>query len=371
MTAAAAISRGCCGRLRGGDVPAPRLIGVGSQRAVPIAYQSDGAVLLFNRDELATVYLGDEGIAPGDADVHVLDPLGTLSLDGSRDWWGITDSAAALVQSTPGATNSTPSAAAIAGQIALSGISSPVPQLIAAPVLVGGVGVSFGPTVYTFPTGAAYQLVLTANTPSNACWADIRIEHLDSLGTSIYEEDYSVGLGSLGNFSPVIVRGNLCGRQLRISGTVATGAQINALPFGNGPFTGTGLIMGVYAIAQALSPPTPKIIPCNTTAGILQGFQAISLGAGASSIVVPMFTYMGRAKWDAFSATAGNARGSIQFFKVSSAATPQSVLRIQNDGKVSMWEEIEMLGMLAGFQVTNQGAATANITGHVFAAEYI
>lgn len=353
-------------------MPDPRLIDVISARAVPIAYGSDGSALLRNRDELVTVYLGDEGMSPGDTGVHVLDPLGTLSVDGTRDWWGITDTGkTAIVQSTPGATDSNVSPAQIAEQISLSGISSAVPQLIAAPVLVAGVGASFGPTSYTFPTGAAYQLVLTANTPANACWADLRIEHLDSLGTSIYEEDYSVGLGSLGNFSPVIVRGNLCGRQLRISGTVATGAQINALPFGTGPFTGTGLVMGVYAIAQALSPPTPKIIPCNTTAGILQGFQAISLGAGLSSIVVPMFTYMGRAKWDAFSATAGNARGSIQFFKVATAATPQSVFRIQNDGKVSMWEEIEMLGMLAGFQVTNQGAAIANITGHVFAAEYI
>jgi hypothetical protein len=350
----------------------PQLIGVQAQRAVPIAYRSDGSVLLRNRSETATVYLGDEGIAPGGSAVHVLDPLGTLSLDGSRDWWGVTDTGAvAIVQATPGATDSNVSPAQIAEQISLSGISSAVPQLISAPQLVAGVGASFGPTVFTFLTGAAYQLVLTPNTPANACWSDIRIEHLDSLGTSIYEEDFSVGLGSLGNFSPVIVRGNLVGRQLRISGTVATGAQINALPFGTGPFTGTGLIMGVYSLAQALSPPTPKIIPCNTTAGILQGFQALSLGAGLSSIVVPMFTYAGLAKWDAFSATAGNARASIQFFKVATAATPQSVLRIQNDGKVAMWEEIEMLGMLAGFQVTNQGAATANITSHVFAAEYI
>lgn len=349
----------------------PRLIDVGAFRPVPIAYASDGVVLLRNRDELTTVYLGDEGSEPGNQDVHVLDPLGTLSLDGSRDWWGITAAGTAIVQATPGATDSQVSALQIAEQISLSGISSAVPALISAPALVAGVGASFGPLTFTFPTGAAYQLVLTANTPANACWADLTISHVDSTGTTVYEEDYSVGLGSLGNFSPVIVRGNLVGRQLKISGTVATGAQINALPFGTGPFTGTGLVMSVYSLAQALSPPTPKIVPSNTTSGILAAFQALSLGAGLSSIVVPVFSYMGTAKWDVFTAVAGNGRASVQFFKVATAATPQGVWRIQNDGKVAMWEEVEMIGLLGGFQITNQAAGTVSVTSHLVAKEFI
>jgi len=79
--------------------------------------------VLFNRDPLITVYLGAEGSTPGDATVHILDPLGTVALDGKADVWAITAAGTAVVQATPGATGPTASPAQIAEQIALKGIN--------------------------------------------------------------------------------------------------------------------------------------------------------------------------------------------------------------------------------------------------------
>lgn len=349
----------------------------------PVTYQNIGAstgfmiagagVESFNvyNGDLTNVLLISQQQTPQPSNSLPVQPLTNATATGRGPWYASAQSGSiASVTVSPSAQLS-PSPGQVAAQISLSGLSSAVPSLISAPALVGGVGVTFGPLPFTFLTGAAYQLVFTANTPANACMADITIKHLDSAGTVVYEEDYTIGLGSLGNFSPVIVRGNLCGKTIQVSGTVATGAQINALPFGTGPFTGTGLVMGVYSLAQPLSPPTPKIIPSNTTSGILAAFQALSLGAGASSIVVPVFSYMGTAIWDVFTAVAGNGRASVQFFKVATGATPQGVWRIQNDGKVADWEEVEMIGLLGGFQVTNQAAGVVAVTSHLVAKEFI
>lgn len=338
-----------------------------------VVYGGQGPVLLSNRDPLTPVYLGDEGTDPGDTTVHILDPLGTVSLDGAADVWAITaaGSAAAIVQATPGGISTQASPAEIALQIQLAGIGSPIPAVVAAPVQVATVGNPFGPISYTFPIGGAYQLVMQANNPNSACMVDLVINHLDTLGNVVYTEDYTVGLGALGNFSQVIVRGNLEGKTLQISGQLATGAQINAYNFIGGPYVGTGLVMGVYSLGQSLSPPTPKIIPSNTTAGILGAFQATSLGAGLSSGLLPLFSYMGTVKWDVFTAVAGNGRASLQFFKVATGTAPQSVFRIQNDGKVSDWEEVECIGMLPALQVTNEAAGTVSVTSHVIAKEFI
>lgn len=62
----------------------PRLVTVRSGAAVPVIYASDGPALLRNRDPAATVYLGDEGMSPGDNATHILDALGTLSVTGDR-----------------------------------------------------------------------------------------------------------------------------------------------------------------------------------------------------------------------------------------------------------------------------------------------
>jgi hypothetical protein len=100
----------------------PQLVLTGAAEPKPLAY-AGGPVVLFNRDPLVTVYLGDEGSTPGDSSVHILDPLGTVALDGSADVWGITAAGTAIVQVTPGATSPQASPAQIAEQIALVGIN--------------------------------------------------------------------------------------------------------------------------------------------------------------------------------------------------------------------------------------------------------
>lgn len=345
-------------------------LGIGQVTGFQIANAGTESFNVYNGDT-TNVLLVSQQQTPQQSSSIPVQPLTNATITGRGAWYASAQSGKVSSVTVSSSAQLSPSPAQIAAQIALSGVSSAVPALIAAPVLVAGVGATFGPTIYSFPFGAAYMLVCNANTPTNACWADIRIQHLDTSGNVVYEEDYSVGIGSLGNFSPVIIRGNLEGNRLQISGTVATGAQINALPFGNGPFTGTGLILGVYSLAQAITPATPKIIPSNTTSGILQSFQALNLAAGTSSIVVPAFAYMGRVKWHTFSANPGNARASCQFFTVANGPSPNLVLRAQNDAMDAKYDEVEFLGQLCGFQVTNQAAAAANITSSIVAGEFI
>jgi hypothetical protein len=102
---------------------APQLITVTAGDSRQVAYAGGGPVVLFNRDPLVTVYLADEGTSPGDATVHILDPLGSVALDGQADVWAITAAGTAIVQATPGATSPTASPAQIAEQIALKGIN--------------------------------------------------------------------------------------------------------------------------------------------------------------------------------------------------------------------------------------------------------
>src|SRR5882724_894254 len=331
---------------------------IGDRIAIKLIDLDDPVTILQNLDITDTVWLGtDSGVNAGFGYGSIpLQAGGSVSLDGSVcETWGICSAsqAAALIK-LPGGLNYAQGAAAIAAQIAASGLSSSVPTQISAPTLAGAAGNSFGPLPFTFPLGAAYELILTPSNPVNACISDILVEHIDASNNVLYSDQYTVGLGSVGNFSPVIVRGNLQSKFIRVSGRVATTAEINALPMGTGPFTATGLVMAVYSQAFALNPATPKIVPSNTTSGILAGFQATSLGAGLSSISVPVFSYQGAVNWDAFGATAGIARGAIQFFRVANGASPQGVFRIQNDGIVSKWEEITLPGYFATFSVTNQ-----------------
>jgi hypothetical protein len=204
-----------------------------------------------------------------------------------------------------------------------------------------------------------------------AAVADITVKHLDVNSNVVYSEIFTVAVGSIGNFAPVIYRGNLQANQLQISGQVCSQAYLTALPADNGPFTLTGLNMGVYSLGTALANTSPKMVPSNTTQGTLQSFQAVSLGAGLSGARVSVFSYAGRMKWDVFSATAGNARAAINYFTVAGGATAQQVFRMQNDGTVSNVQEWVSPAMLGIMQVTNEGAATASITSHATMVDYI
>lgn len=338
-----------------------------------ICYAGDDPFLLTNNDLVNSVLIGDDsGVSAARlSTASVIGPLGSRVLSGDADKWLISVGSPVSVSAEPFTTAYGAPPSQIAEQIALSGIGTPVPQLIRNPNSVAAGGGAFGPLNFTFAVGGAYQLTFTPVVAGAAAVADITVKHLDVNSNVVYSEIFTVAVGSIGNFAPVIYRGNLQANQLQISGQVCSQAYLTALPADNGPFTLTGLNMGVYSLGTALANTSPKMVPSNTTQGTLQSFQAVSLGAGLSGARVSVFSYAGRMKWDVFSATAGNARAAINYFTVAGGATAQQVFRMQNDGTVSNVQEWVSPAMLGIMQVTNEGAATASITSHATMVDYI
>lgn len=350
-----------------------RTLSIGTSQPYQIIYAGDDPCLLINNDLVNSLLIGDDsGLSAGRlSTASVIGPLGTRVITGDADKWILALVAPVSVSAEPWTEAFGASPSQIAQQIALSGIGSPVPKVIASATQVGIAGASFGPLTYNFTVGGAYQLRFLPVVAANACVADITVKHQDTDNNIVYTEVFTVAVGSIGNFAPVLYRGNLQANTLIVSGVVCNQAYLTALPADNGPFTITNLNMGVYALGNALANTSPKMVPSNTTNGILQAFQAVSLGAGLSGARVTVFSYAGRMKWDVFSATAGNARASISYYTVAGGSAPLEVFRMQNDGKVSDVQEWVSPSMLGVMQPTNQGAATANITTHATMVDYI
>lgn len=330
-------------------------------------------ITIANFDLAATVYVGySPSVGPSSGNTVAVAPLASAVIDASRKTWIVTGTGlTATVQIIPGAAQWQPSPLQAAQQLLLNGIGAPVPQQISSKQAVGVAGGAIAATTFTIPVGGAYQLVFYQTSQLGACVADITVQHQDVSNNIVYTENFTVAVGSIGNFSPVIYRGNLQAGRIIISGQICTQAYLNALPIDTGPFTVTGLSMAVYSLGNALANTSPKMIPSNTTNGVLGAFQATSLGAGLAGARVPLFSYVGRFKWDVFSASAGFARAAISFFTVAGGSAPQGVLRTQNDATVSRIDEWVMQGMLGVIQMTNEGGTTANLTSHAIICDYI
>jgi len=347
----------------------PRLVTVRPGAATPVIYAADGPALLRNRDPAVTVYLGDEGMSPGDTTTHILDPLGTLSVTGDRDWWGITAAASAIVQSTPAAVDSNVSPSQIAAQIALAGISSPVPSLLQAQQTIAP-NTSFGPINVAFPNGGSYLIVLNT-TGGNAQIADIGIAHMDGQGNQVYFEEFNVGVGTVGNGSPVIIRGNLQAPNLSITGLTCTLPFLNGLGLTNGPFTLGPLQLTVYSTALAVAEARPKMIPSNVQGGYLVGFQGVALAAGAQSGPLPIPAYSGRAIVDVTS-PGTLARGTLQGFRVVTGATPVYTQRInQVTAGSTAVNELIIPQMFTTLLLLNGDSVARTPTLNLIAADYI
>lgn len=101
----------------------PRLIEVVSFKAVPAVSAGQGQVQLRNRDEITTIYLGpDEGFDPAGQAVGIIDPLGSLTVDGTDEIWARSQAGTAVLNAIPGGLGGEVSPAQIAEQILLKGL---------------------------------------------------------------------------------------------------------------------------------------------------------------------------------------------------------------------------------------------------------
>lgn len=288
-------------------------------------------VTIVNFDLVNDVYVGySAGISSTSNNTTQIPPLGSAVIEVKRKTFIVcAPGKTSTVQIIPGSAQWSPSPAQIAQQNALAGIGTSVPRIVLATQIIGS-NTAFGPFDVSFPFGGSYEIACD-NLGINSQIADITVKHLDQNDVNIYTENYTVAVGAVGNNNPVIVRGNLQGSKLRITGLTCTSAYMNALGLITGPFTAGNLNLTVYATSLQIAETRPKMAPSNVQGGILQEIEGVALLAGASQGPVQMPSYAGRAIMDVFS-PGTLARGTIQGFKVTTGATPQFTFRLNQIG---------------------------------------
>lgn len=104
---------------------------------VRVVYGGDGATLIVNRDLVNQVIYGDQSIVGDNSNSYsIIDPLGSITVDGQSDVYALGLSGNPTINVTNGAANWTPSPAQIAAQINALGI----PETTAAYIATGTAG---------------------------------------------------------------------------------------------------------------------------------------------------------------------------------------------------------------------------------------
>jgi hypothetical protein len=224
-------------------------------------------------------------------------------------------------------------------------VSCPVPQF-AGSVGTFAVGTTWGPVSIQMPAGGAYLLAVSAVTPANAAAVDITVQHYDPLGNLVYTDFFgAVASGTWGILlamtnGPTMVRGNLYGSTIQISGKVAVSANINAW-LGTSGLVASSVKIVAYSIPLVTADPEPKIfngsaaISANTgltPGGLLVSFDNVLLNPGVDSNDTPLIPYSGPAilSWEStgISTSPGNARFIILGYTVANG--PTSVYQIRH-----------------------------------------
>jgi hypothetical protein len=138
----------------------------GPAKPVQVVYGGNGPVTLENRDTASTVVLGaDEGMSADDSSIGIIDPLGSVQLDGTSDVWALTTGGTAACQAIGGANGLTPGAIQIAASIATSGLAVAIADAVA---LAGVPLVALPVAQYTSPALGSVAAGATVTVPPAA-----------------------------------------------------------------------------------------------------------------------------------------------------------------------------------------------------------
>jgi hypothetical protein len=168
-------------------------------------------------------------------------------------------------------------------------------------------GLAFGPVTIQVPAGGSYLISVSAGNNTNALLVDFTIDHLDDNGLVVYEDFFgAVAGGQLGpsgiqTLSPVVLRGNIYGSSLKISGVVASSAVVNTI-LGTAGVVASGVKFNVYTLPLFLGDPEPRM-SCgnfndsggNTPGGLLALLFGTPISPGQSIGNGPMAPYSGPA----------------------------------------------------------------------------
>jgi hypothetical protein len=257
----------------------------------------------------------------------------------------------------------------------LAAVSPSPPQFIQA---LGpfGAGAAWGPVNVQVPSGGSYHLAIFPNVSANFVCTDIVISHLDSRGVPTWQ-DYFGGvlagnaLGGLeGNCNAAVVRGNIYGSTLQISGTTADSAFLNAVIPGHA-FTATGLAVNVYTTPFALADPEPHVAAARaninsflstTPQGLLAVLNPSLVAHATSSPFVPVLAYAGPATLEIEQegvTTGGNVLVNINGYTVVGGSggiiQPRRYKPIPPSQNLSF--QLQLQPMLHVYSVTNNDGA--------------
>jgi hypothetical protein len=180
--------------------------------------------------------------------------------------------------------------------------STPVPVLVAQSGVLGGG--TFGPNLVPVSSGGAYMIAVGATVAGEVGFADISVTHLDVNGNTVWIDFFGsvmVGSGTVLPINlpgPTILRGNIYGATLSISGQVGTSAYLNGVLKTAG-FTASPVRYRVYMLPSGIGDPDPKMsngsallgaLTGSTPAGLLlalPGLLLIAAGAAETQALVP------------------------------------------------------------------------------------
>jgi hypothetical protein len=178
----------------------------------------------------------------------------------------------------------------------ISANSAPIPVLV--DQILGQAPGGYGPFTIDCTSGGAYILAVSAQFPAELSMVDVTVEHFDVAGNLVYTDIFgAVPVGGTGTTvislpGPTILRGNIYGSSIVISGAVASSAYLTAVT-GVGGLTASNIDISVYILPTGLSDPEPKM--CNGSV-ILAGYTAPTPGGllqGVSGKVIPISSNSG------------------------------------------------------------------------------
>lgn len=198
---------------------------------------------------------------------------------------------------------------------------------------------TWGPITLTVTSGGAYAIAIQAHTPANIMLSDVTVQHIDYNGVVVFTEFFgavpSGGVGSLflNLAAPTLIRGNIYGSQLKISGQVANTAYVQTLFTALSPGASAADIF-FYTLPNGIGDPDPKLsnggatLPnfANPTPGnILASFVSFAAAFGTNTGHVCCVPYTGPAvlhlQQQGVSTTPINLRCILQGWTVAGGAT--------------------------------------------------
>lgn len=136
------------------------------------------------------------------------------------------------------------------------------------PVLAAEIGTfpagTWGPEPVYVTSGGAYMITVAPAVAADYVITDITVQHYDFAGNLVFTDFYgAVIAGAAGSVltgfaGPTVLRGNVYGSLLKISGQVATSAYLNAIA-GQTLLVASNAVVNMYILPSTIGDPEPKM----------------------------------------------------------------------------------------------------------------